>query len=262
MSDKPIGVYDSGFGGLTVLESLRRNLPNETFIYFGDNLRSPYGSKSENEILEYALQVGRLLYHEHDIKMLVVACNTATAVALSSLREVLPIPVVGVIEPGLRAAEERTATKRVLVASTEATRRSLAYQKINASAGTLTIEVMAFPGLVDIVETHQTGTIESFRAVKSRLDETDYVYDTVLLGCTHFPYLYNEFVAATPLGTNIVDSAEQTVLSVKDLLEPATLPPSETRFLSTGDVEGFRKKSFRTLNLGSAMLISVAGLVR
>ncbi|WP_411953597.1 glutamate racemase [Alkalibacillus sp. S2W] len=189
--NRPIAVIDSGIGGLTVLYELNRQLPKERFIYLGDTLRCPYGSKSEEEVRHFTWEMVNYLL-TYDIKMLVVACNTATAIVLDELKEQLPIPVIGVIEPGARAAIKSTETERVAIIGTENTISSQAYDHalltINPSIQTLGV---ACPLFVPLIESGDLRSDEAYAVVEESLAPilNDSTIDTLILGCTHYPML-------------------------------------------------------------------------
>ncbi|MCZ7534648.1 MAG: glutamate racemase [Acidimicrobiia bacterium] len=187
---RPIGVFDSGLGGLTVARALLDLLPDEHLLYFGDTGRFPYGSKPPEVVLKFALEITDLLL-EQDVKMIVVACNSAAAAALEHLRERIDIPVVGVIEPGIRAARTATRTGRVGVIGTVGTIRSGSYQRAAAALdGEIALTCAACPGFVEFVE---AGDVESEQvhilAERLLAPVIEAEVDTLVLGCTHYPLL-------------------------------------------------------------------------
>ena len=212
----PIGVFDSGVGGLTVLKAIREALPAEDLVYLGDTARLPYGTKSPRSIERYALQATRHL-GSRGIKLLVVACNTASAVALEALRaEFAPLPVVGVVGPGARAAVAGRPAGRHLVLATETTVRLGAYrQAIAAIDADSEVVEHACELMVALAEEGWTGGDIATRVVRRYLDEAwtaDTPPDSVILGCTHFPLLKPAIVAAADPATAIVDSASTTAV--------------------------------------------------
>ena len=226
---KAIGIFDSGVGGLTVLKELMKTLPQEDTIYFGDSARFPYGTKSPETIVRYSLEIASFL-SSREIKLLVVACNTASAVALEALKQELSIPVVGVIEPGARRAVSVTRSGKVGVIGTEGTIRSGAYAKaikrINPAVEVLTRSCPLFVPLAE------EGWIDNEIA---RLTARTYLQglreegvDTLVLGCTHYPLLKGIIGEVMGGGVSLVDSAEETartvteILGARDLLRPAT----------------------------------------
>ena len=224
-SDLPIGVFDSGVGGLTVLRAIRAALPHESAVYLGDTARVPYGTKSRDSVLRYSLQASRQLV-ERGIKLLVVACNTASALSLPELRaELAPLPVLGVVEPGAEAAVAASAAQRHLVLATEATVAQRAYTRsIRALAPRAEVEELACSLFVALAEEGWTdGAVAAAAAnaylgpIVARPDRER--PDSVILGCTHFPLLADTIRAELGPAPSIVDSATATARSVAELLE-------------------------------------------
>ena len=215
MSAGAIGIFDSGVGGLTVLERLMRELPDEDFVYLGDTARYPYGNKSAETVTRYSCENADFLL-ERGIKLLVVACNSASAVALEVLGRRYPIPVVGVIEPGARAAIARTRNHRVGVIGTEATIASGSYTRaLRALRSDLEILTRSCPVLVPLAEEGWTDN-EVARAAATRYLaslKTSGI-DTLILGCTHYPLLKPMIAATMGVGVTLVDSAEETARAV------------------------------------------------
>ncbi|MFV0524078.1 MAG: glutamate racemase [Acidimicrobiales bacterium] len=247
MDDRPIGMFDSGFGGLTVARAVIDLLPAEHLVYLGDTARYPYGARPADEVEAFSLEIGRHLVDSFDIKLLVVACNTATAVALDTLRTELGIPVFGVIEPGVRALLQATASGRVAVIGTVGTVRSGAYQEVLARFGPdAQVTVTACPGLVEFVE---RGTVEGpeITVLVERLlaPVVEAKVDAMLLGCTHYPYLARVLSDAVGHGVVLVSSADETAFALAaalDELDFARRPdagPGTHRFISSGDVRAF-----------------------
>ncbi len=223
----PIGVFDSGVGGLTVLKALRDALPYEDLIYLGDTARLPYGTKSPVSISRYACQATAQL-QQRSIKLLVVACNTASAVALDVLREQMhPLPVIGVVEPGATAAVAARPGGKHLVLATEATVRLGAYRKaILEKDPVAEIDELACELLVSLAEEGwNDGAIAEaiVRRYLIELDDTSRHPDSVILGCTHFPLLRNTFASVFDKGTSIVDSASTTAAAARELLTELTI---------------------------------------
>lgn len=220
MNKKAIGVFDSGLGGLTILKELHRVLPHENLIYFGDTANVPYGSKSKQTVTRFSLDIARFLEGQ-GIKMLVIACNTASALALPTLRKCCSVPVLGVIEPGAQKAVQTTRNGRIAVLGTEATVKSKAYLKaMLRQNSSLHIIQQACPLFVPLVEENWTKT------PATRLVAQTYLApvlrsraDTVILGCTHYPVL--KPVLSSLLGTkvNLVDSAESLAQAAKQFLQ-------------------------------------------
>lgn len=223
----PIGVFDSGVGGLTVLKALRAAMPGENLVYLGDTARLPYGTKSPASIARYASQATALL-QERDIKLLVVACNTASAVALETLRKQMhPLPVIGVVEPGAEAAVAARPQGRHLVLATEATVCLGAYKAalLNMDPGSVVTE-LACELLVSLAEEGwNDGSIAEAIVLRylAELDEVERHPDSVILGCTHFPLLRATFSAVFDSSVSIVDSASTTAAAVMRELQTLAL---------------------------------------
>jgi len=221
-SSLPIGVFDSGVGGLTVLKAIRDVLPSENLVYLGDTARLPYGTKSPASIVRYATQATAKLL-EHDIKMLVVACNTASAVALEELQaQMTSIPVIGVVEPGATAAVAARPGGSHLVLATEATVRLGAYGKaISARDSDALIKEQSCEMLVSLAEEGWTGGDIADSIVRRYLSEAEadgFRADCVILGCTHFPLLRDAIAAAVGETVAVVDSANTTAAVVRETL--------------------------------------------
>jgi len=225
--DLAIGVFDSGVGGLTVLKAIHEALPTEDLVYLGDTARLPYGTKSSASISRYACQATTHL-QQNNIKLLVVACNTASAVALGALREQMrPLPVLGVIEPGAQAAIQARPGGRHLVLATEATVRLGAYRAALLDQDpAATVTELACELLVSLAEEGwNDGEIAEsiLQRYLAELDESARHPDSVILGCTHFPLLRDTFSAVFDPGVSIVDSASTTAAAVLELLESSAL---------------------------------------
>ena len=244
--DRAIGVFDSGVGGLTVLSELRRRLPDERFVYLGDNARTPYGPRPADEVRAFTL--------ESVAWLLVLACNTATAHALSAVRGRSAVPVMGVVRPGAVAVTAATRTGHVAVVATAGTVASGAYvDAISEADPTLTVAQQACPDLVPLVE---AGELEGRRveeAVAGYLRElraADPEVDTLLLGCTHYPLLRPIFQARMGAAVAVVDSAFTTAVAVEDLLDALLARGSaggrgSVRVATTGPVEAFERVATR-----------------
>ena len=206
---RPIGVFDSGLGGLTVLRALHERLPGEDIIYFGDTARVPYGTKGEKTVAAFARQDAGLLVHL-GVKMVVVACNTASAFALEHLCEVLPVPVLGVIEPGVDAALRRTTTGTVGVIGTSGTIRSGRYQTgLARQLEPARIVVQECPLFVPLVEEGMAGhPVTGLVAEEYLAPLREAAVDTLILGCTHYPLLKDDIRRTMGAGVALVDSAE------------------------------------------------------
>jgi glutamate racemase len=221
---RPIGVFDSGIGGLTVVSALRQLLPNESIFYLGDTARVPYGGKSAATVQRYSREIAAILLEEN-AKTVVVACNTASALALSNLEETLPVTVTGVINPGARAALAQTRTGHIGVIGTRATINSGAYERaLRELNPDVRVTARACPLLVPLIE---EGWLES-----QITDEIILQYlapllsdgvDTIVLGCTHYPLLRKSIARLVGDGIALVDSAQNCALAVRDLLNRENL---------------------------------------
>ena len=239
---QPIGVFDSGVGGLTVFREIARALPHEALVYLGDSARVPYGTKSPATVVRYSLEAARHLL-THDIKMLVVACNTATAAALPALREALTIPVIGVVEPGARAAVDRTSGV-VGVIATEGTVKAKAYTNaIKLLDPDVEVIEAAAPLFVPLAEEGWANTHVAREVAEIYLEPLiDHGIDTLVLGCTHYPILRGTIEQVVGDGVQIVDSAETTALSVKQALGNSRgVAQPLHHFLVTDAEERFRR---------------------
>ncbi|PLS16913.1 glutamate racemase [Bacillus sp. M6-12] len=242
-----IGIIDSGVGGLTVAKEIMRQLPNENILYMGDTARCPYGPRPMEEVKQFTWEITRYLL-KYDIKMLIIACNTATAAVLEEIKEGLPIPVLGVIHPGARAALKASRTLRVGVIGTEGTVKSEAYKKALQSINQrVSVESLACPKFVPIVESGEfQGSIvkkvvaETLRPLKSKN------LDTLILGCTHYPLLGPVISNYMGPSTKVISSGEETareasvILQHNGLLNTSSELP-EYRFFTTGSKKIFRK---------------------
>jgi glutamate racemase len=249
-----IGVFDSGLGGLTVLRALIDLLPDEDVLYFGDTARFPYGPKPHEEVLKYSIQIGDRLVDE-GVKMLVVACNSATAVALETLQERYAIPVVGVVEPGVRAALQTTRGGRVGIIATVGTIAAGAYQRaVDLHAPGLDITCAACPGFVEFVE---AGEIDSpqVRVLAERLlaPVRTADVDTLVLGCTHYPLLARTIGDVMGPEVTMVSSADETAFAVRAMIEHGELDAARPgrralhRFATSGDATTFAELGARFL---------------
>jgi glutamate racemase len=253
-----IGVFDSGFGGLTVLKALLELIPDADYVYFGDTARLPYGSKSVETVARYAVEAAHFL-ESHGAQMLVIACNTATALALDRITAAAHVPVIGVVEPGASAAASASKNQKIVVVGTEATVSSHAYRKALEARG-MNAREKACPLLVPLVEegwvehpvTEQVAKIYLAEAFADGFHDAD----TLVLGCTHYPLLKPLLRRAAPEHVRIVDSAESTARAVASRLKelvPATIVGEERRatprikFFATDSVEKFQRLGERFL---------------
>lgn len=218
--NRPIGIFDSGIGGLTVVKQIMTLLPSESIVYFGDTARIPYGTKSEETVRRFALEDSFFLL-EKNVKLIVVACNTASAIAVSILKKSLPVPVVGVIEPGAQAAADYSKSGKIGVIGTAATIRSGAYRqeakKINPR---LRIYSHACPLFVPLVEEGLIEDEATYLIAKRYLRELmDNRIDTLILGCTHYPLLKGVFQQIMGNEVTLVDSGVEAAKKVQDILK-------------------------------------------
>ena len=244
---RPIGVFDSGVGGLTVLSELHRRLPGERTVYLGDNARAPYGPRPAHEVSRFTIEAVDWLLAQ-DVKLLVLACNTATSRALPEVRRRSSVPVLGVVRPGAVAAAAATRAREVGVIATAGTVESGAYHDAIVEAdAAIEVAQLACPELVPMVE---AGVLDGRRAesvLRAYLEPMQAAHpgmDTLLLGCTHYPLLRDPIERIVGPGVAVVDSAFTTALAVEDLLDAlGSRAPSGTapvhRVATTGDVAAF-----------------------
>ena len=252
---RPIGVFDSGVGGLTVLHELLVTLPHEDAVYLGDNARLPYGSRPLAEIRRFALEIGRLLERE-GVKLVVVACNSATAAGLHDVQRALDVPVVGVLQPEAHAAALATRNRRVGLLATEATVSSGRYQQaVLAHDASVEVVSVPCPRLVPLIEGPDPfgeETTEAVREVAAPLQAAG--VDTVILGCTHYPILRPIFQRVFGRSVTLVFSADETAREVAETLARKGIEKDDGRegsyrFLTTGDPAAFREMGKRFLQL-------------
>ena len=280
-----IGVFDSGFGGLTVLRALIQRLPAARFAFLGDTARLPYGSKSRRTIARYAAESAQFLVREQGAEFLVIACNTASALALDAIQDSVPVPVLGVIEPGAAAARAASQTGNVLVIATDATVQSHAYAAACRALGLRAIE-KACPLLVPLVEegwTNHPITAEVIQIYLAELTAEAAAQnlnpDVLVLGCTHYPLLRPLLEAAVPPTVRVIDSAQAAAEAACMLIngnagphsaDPkgakrvppnAQLPNPQLRFFATDSVEKFERLGSRFLGhpVGQVQLVDLGG---
>ena len=270
MRDLPIGIFDSGLGGLTVAGEIMRALPHESVVYLGDTARCPYGPRSADEVRSFVLQIGAWLVHRR-VKMIVIACNTASAAGLALAQQVFDVPVIGVIEPGARAAVRATANRRVGVIGTVGTVASGAYSTaVRALDAGVTVYSVATPRFVDIVEqglrmgpgaledwlSHTTDVFVRPSFYEMARDYLDPLkrngVDTLVLGCTHFPLLAPAIQQAMGSRVRLISSAEETAREVAETLGmrgdlAATGSPRTELYATTGDLAEFSALGARVL---------------
>jgi len=235
---KAIGIFDSGVGGLTVYKAIRNAFPEEDLIYFGDTARVPYGPKSENTIIDYSIQNARFLL-QRNIKILIVACNTSSSVAIPQLRKLAQIPVIGVIDPGAQQAVTATRNNRVGVIGTEGTIRSQAYTKaIQALVPNAEVHSVACPLFVSLAEEGwQSHPVTASIAGEYLSFFKDRDIDTLVLGCTHYPLLADVIQQAIGAGVKLVDSAAAIAAYLEPLLpaESDGQPGSDSFYVSDNE---------------------------
>jgi glutamate racemase len=279
ISEQPvIGVFDSGFGGLTVLRALIERMPQARYAFLGDTARLPYGSKSRRTIARYAAQSAQFLVNEQGAEYMVIACNTASALALDAIQDAVPVPVLGVIEPGALAAQAASTSSDVLVIATDATVHSHAYAAACEARGLRAIE-KACPLLVPLVEEGWTANPVTAEIIRIYLDELraqaaadGLKPDTLVLGCTHYPLLrplIGQVLASSGASDiRVIDSAESTAEAAVTLFnghaatEPEGSPvQTEIHCFATDSVEKFERLGSRFLGrpVGKVELIDLGG---
>src|SRR5947208_17123200 len=255
MDSRPVGVFDSGVGGLTVLHECLVTMPHEDFVYLGDHARLPYGPRPLEEVRRFAHEIGAFLEGQ-DVKLVVVACNTATSAALPQLQEELEVPVVGVITPEAHAAVQATRNRRIGLLATEATVEAGRYAEVvhALDAGAELVPV-ACPRLVPLIESEDPFGAETTQAVREYAAELKEArVDTVILGCTHYPLIGQVFQRVFGRDVTLVFSAEETAREVAETLarkgyENDAGREGGYRFLTTGEPEVFRTMGARFLQL-------------
>jgi glutamate racemase len=280
-----IGVFDSGFGGLTVLRALMAKLPRARFAFIGDTARLPYGSKSRRTIARYAAQCAQFLVSQQGAEFLVIACNTASALALDAIQDAVQVPVLGVIEPGAEAARAASFTGDVLVIATDATVQSHAYAAACHARGLRALE-KACPLLVPLVEEgwiDHPVTAEVIRIYLAELTAEASAQgmnpDVLLLGCTHYPLLRPLLERTVPPGMKVIDSADATAEAAVKLFgqqdakkrspnaqfpfaqDPSAQDQNQVRCFATDSVEKFERLGSRFLNrpTGKVELVDLGG---
>lgn len=270
MRERPIGIFDSGLGGLTVVREIMRAMPEESVVYLGDTARCPYGPRPQHDVREFVLQIGRWL-EARDVKLIVIACNTATAAGIALAQRVFDVPVVGVVEPGARAAVKATVSRRVGVIGTVGTIESGAYSAaVRALDAGVTVLSAATPRFVDVVENGLRLGEDALEDWLSGMGEVyirssfyemarDYLdplkranIDTLVLGCTHFPLLAAPIQQVMGGRVRLISSAEETAREVADTLEARghRADPAVGRtelFSTTGDAQEFGDLGARIL---------------
>ncbi len=253
MDNRPIGIFDSGIGGLTVLKEIREQLPNEDIIYFGDTARVPYGTRSRETIIKYSFQCINFLMSKN-IKLVIIACNTATASALEEVRKHFDIPIIGVVEPGVVTAVATTQNNKIGIIGTSSTVNSGAYQEsIRALNENAEVIGVACPLFVPIVEDGWQDTeVARLTAEKYLMELKEHEIDTLVLGCTHYPIL-KYTISKVMNDVHLINPAFETAKQVKSLLTETDLKTSEqtagkTEFFVSDDPEKFRRIGGNILN--------------
>ena len=272
-SGAPIGVFDSGLGGLTVVREIMRNLPDERIVYFGDTARVPYGNKSKDTIIRYARQIVHFL-EEQQVKAIVVACNTASALALDTIEKEISLPILGVVRPGADMAIACTRNKRVGVIATEGTIRSGLYNRLIAQADPeMKVYTKACPLFVPLVEEGWTKDPITEEVARRYLNEilTENI-DTLIMGCTHYPLLRSLLMKVAGEGVRLVNPAYETALALGRMLDEKGLrrmpedegvragePDARYRFYASDSVEHFMDFAGRILpyEIGEVSLIPI-----
>lgn len=245
MDKRPIGVMDSGVGGLTVVKVLQQELPNESVVFVGDQARLPYGTRSTEEIQQFSLEIANFLA-QYDIKMMIIACNTATAAALDFLRERLSIPVVGVISPGSHAALQLANHQTIGVIATNKTIQSRAYTKqISQLDDSITVLGLACQEFVTLVEDNLMETTQAQQKINQRMQYfNDHRVDALILGCTHFPLLADQVKRSLNYDIPLIDAGAATASYAKQQLAKidglSDNPTPKARYFTTGNQDDFR----------------------
>jgi glutamate racemase len=268
MDQRPIGVFDSGVGGLTVLHECLVTMPHEDFVYLGDHARLPYGPRPLAEVRAFAREIGVFL-ETQDVKLIVVACNTATSAALPRLQEELTVPVIGVLTPEAHAAVQATRNRRVGLLATEGTVESGRYgELVRALDAGVALHSVACPLLVTLIESDDPYGEETERAVRAYAEPLKAAgVDTVILGCTHYPLIRPIFQRVFGRDVTLVFSADETAREVSETLARKGIENDPARdgvyrFLSTGDPESFREmgRRFLQFRIGEVDHVTLAQL--
>lgn len=256
MDDRPIGMFDSGVGGLTVARAVIDVLPGEDLLYLGDTARGPFGSRELAEVREFALEIVDWLVRQ-GVKLVVVACNTAAAAALAEAQATFAVPILGVVEPGLRAGLRATSRRRLGMIGTAATVGSGAYEDaLGRMRADAVLESVACPRFVEFVERGETSGPEVAAVAEEYLAPLRLAaVDTLILGCTHYPLLARVISDTVGRDVTLISSADETAFEVADIMSltgtrrrrDATSAPGRHRFVCTGDTETFQRLGERFL---------------
>jgi glutamate racemase len=268
MDPRPVGVFDSGVGGLTVLHECLVTMPHEDFVYLGDHARLPYGPRPLEEVRRFAREIGAFL-EAQEVKLIVVACNTATSAALPQLQERLAVPVVGVLTPEAHAAVQATRNRRIGLLATQGTVDAGRYRElVLALDAGVSFEAVACPRLVPLIEGDDPYAPETEAAVREYATPLKAAaVDTVILGCTHYPLIRPIFQRVFGRDVTLVFSAEETAREVAETLARKGIENEAGRegcyrFLTTGDPDAFREmgRRFLQLPIGDVEHVTVARL--
>ncbi len=253
---EPVGVFDSGLGGLTVVKELIEHLPFEKIVYFGDTARVPYGTKSADTIIRYSREIMRALL-KHRVKMVVVACNTASSLALDVLKKEFDVPMVGVIEPGARKAATITRNRKVGIIATSSTVKSGKYaKKLLQLDKNIQVTSLSCPLFVPLVEEGWFDHEVTYQVARAYLEDMKkQKIDTLILGCTHYPLLKGVLRDVMGPGVQLVDSAQEVALQVKDVLSKRSLlrtrlGPAKHLFIVSDEPKQFQRLALRFLGGG------------
>ena len=255
-SQHPIGVFDSGLGGLTVVKELHHHLPNEQVVYFGDTARVPYGNKSGPTIIRYSREIVRVLL-KYKVKMVVVACNTASSLALETLKKEFDVPILGVIDPGARKASQVTRNKKVGIIATSSTVKSGKYVKrLKIFDKHIHVIAQACPLFVPLVEEGWFDNPVTYQVAKQYLNGMKkHHIDTLILGCTHYPLLREVLRNVMGPRVQLVDSAQEVAIEAKELLTRrrmlrTALRPGQHLFIVSDEPKQFQRLALRFLGGG------------
>ncbi len=261
--NSPIGVFDSGLGGLTVVKQVIQFLPNERIVYFGDTARVPYGTKSAETIIRYSRQIVKVL-KQHKVKVIIVACNTASALALDTLVKETKTPLIGVIASGASKAALSTKSKKIGIIATSSTIKSGAYTaKIRALDKKIAVTAQACPLFVPLVEEGWFDHEVTYQVAREYLAPIRKAgVDSLILGCTHYPLLKNVLHSCMGPKVNLIDSAEEVAAQVRQLLVEkkilrTQLSPAQHTFMVSDEPELFKKMALRFLGGGVKEVIKV-----
>jgi len=251
---RPIAVLDSGVGGLTVVKELLKQLPQESVVYYGDTARAPYGPRQKEQVVSFTEEIIQFLL-QYDPKLIIIACNTATAAALEKVRSMLDVPIIGVIEPGARAALKATQTGYIGVIGTEGTIKSKAYdQALNAHAKDIQIVTQSCPAFVPLVEKGEYRSAKAYHIVYEAIGHMrSYPIDCLILGCTHYPFLAETIAEVMGEKVKLIHSAEETARQVQNMIAETMMKSEVTvssvleknravmhRFICSGHISSFR----------------------